>query len=113
MELRNHPEGAPSLGWMVLAVFVIGAGNLVSWFPFGLACAIGETEGTALGRICGDIGWFWLFGPLAVVAGAMLGRITDRRWPFGAGAVVGIVVAIAPWFLFGDPAGNFGGVLDA
>jgi hypothetical protein len=58
MEPQHHREGAPALGWMVLVVFIVGAGNLVSWFPFALACAIGETEGTALGRISGDIGWF-------------------------------------------------------
>ena len=51
-----------------------------------------------------------LLGIAAAVAGILAAWALRVRWPLVAGLTLGLAVALVPWILYGDPAGNWDGL---
>jgi hypothetical protein len=111
--MREGQQFVPAVALWVAAA-VLAFATLVSWFPFGLGCSIGENyEGAGWETLCDYSGFYWLGPLLAAVPCGLLG-FTERlsRRAVAVAVVLGLLVVVAPWILFGDPAGNFDGLFD-
>ena len=64
---------------------------------------------------CDSVGWIFLQVlsllaiPLVWAAWADC-RETRRLWPFIVAVFLAVAFATPPWIVYGDPAGNFGGL---
>ena len=110
---------APPMGWMAVWVAILVASTAVALYPFPLGCAIGENviDGSHWGRVCDGIGVVYFGGLLGAffpaTVGAVLAQRADRLNRFVWGLLIGLALGALPYVLLGDPAGNFGGPIDA
>jgi hypothetical protein len=88
-------------------------GDLFTWAVFALGCGLIENSNPPY--CAGTSPELWLHLPLVAAcvafAAAALTRELRSLWVLGAGLAVGFVGGVFPWVLYGDPAGNFGGLL--
>jgi len=103
---------------MVTGVVIVTVLIAISLFPFPLGCAVVENvaDGSHWDRVCSEIDLWYDGVILAAVTsasgGAVLARRANRLNRFVWGILVSLVLGAAPWVLLGDPAGNFGGVIN-
>lgn len=117
----THPgRRPPAVGWIVASAIAVLVLTSISWFPFDLSCGLAENvpENSNTDNVCKGIesgSWFRIdlaAAVLTTIVGSVVARRLGRvRW-LVAGVLLGLSIGGAPWVLFGDPAGNFGGVLD-
>jgi hypothetical protein len=107
------PPKLPSSLLIVSLVMPIVLGDLFTWAVFALGCGLIENSNPPY--CAGTSPELWLHLPLvaALVAfvAAALTRGLRSLWVLGAGLAVGFLGGVFPWVLYGDPAGNFGGLL--
>jgi hypothetical protein len=111
-EETDTPRVGPSLAFSAVLTAIVVVGDAVTWFPFALACSIGDNTEEPWRTFCDSE---LHLAPAVGGAAAFIGAVVARRWrrwsPLVVGLSLGTVAALAPWILVGDPAGNFGGVL--
>ena len=110
MRHRNdRARRSPSLFAIAIVVVAVGLANLGTLVMFALVCAIGSGDDRVWGDHC-DTPLPLMTGvvgiSLALVGGAAARR-SGKAWPLAAGAVASAAIALWPWVLLGDPAGNF------
>jgi hypothetical protein len=107
------PPTLPSRLLIVSLATPIVLGDLFTWAVFALGCGLIENSDPPY--CTGTSPELWLHLPLAaafvVFVAAALTRELRSLWVLGAGLAVGFVAGVVPWTLYGDPAGNFGGLL--
>jgi hypothetical protein len=101
------------MGAIALAVLAFDA---FTWYVFALLCGIGENFRAPFVELCGRNQpqaqvHLPMLGAAVVVAGVVVATRTRRYRLFGVAIVIGFASAAALWALYGDPAGNFRGLL--
>jgi hypothetical protein len=107
------PAELPSRLLIVALATPIVLGDLFTWAMFALGCGLRENSDPPY--CIGTSTELWLHLPLVAAFVAFVAAALTRElrslWVLGAGLTVGFVGGVFPWVLYGDPAGNFGGLL--
>ena len=108
MEGPSKPSGA--LVALITAPVVIG--DLFTWIYFGIGCGVAENSSQVWIDFCeARYGLLPAAGAVATLVLGAWALIKRRPRLLWLGVGVGVASALTLWILWGDPAGNFNGIL--
>jgi hypothetical protein len=102
----------PSLPWLALAVGGVVVGALVTHAVLEFACT--RLENPSEDWLEGCEAYpdnLPLVGVAASVTGAAAALISRRGWLLALGLGVGLAIGLVPWIVYGDPGGNWDGLV--
>jgi hypothetical protein len=89
---------------------VTGAALVTNWV-FEFSCTTMENPTQEWIDVCNVYpSGVSLLGIVAAGSGALAAWTFRARWLLLAGLILGLAVVVAPWIVYGDPAGNWDGL---
>jgi len=107
--VRAFPAVLP----VVIAVAFVVLGDLLTHWIFDHACGpLWENPSDEHVALCDAYpGGLPLIGIPGAIGGGVAAWIARKPWPLAAGLALAAVAGLFPWIAYGDPAGNWNGLV--